>query len=238
MIPLLLIGAVLLFLVGVYWTHASPYSQLFGTFRYQARTSEKVIALTFDDGPNEPFTSQLLDVLKSEKVVATFFVVGKAVENYPEVTKRIAREGHTVGNHSYSHKFISYLAHPFFEQELLHTQAALADAIGKKPALFRPPWLYRQPALLHTVRSQGLTPISGVFCHPLEVAQINARAIAKTAIRRAAPGRILIFHDGKDGQQGNRTQTVEAVRLSIQALKKQNYRFVTVDQLLGLKPYL
>ncbi len=238
MIPILISIAILAFCWGVYWTHASPYSQFFGRFPYRAKSAEKQIALTFDDGPNGEFTSALLDILKTQSVPATFFVVGKAVAVHPDLAKQIVQDGHVIGNHSYDHVFLNYLKAPRFEEQIQSTQEIIKKTTDKKPALFRPPWLYRQPALFSTLKRLHLQPVSGVFCHPFEVGQISAERIARAAVRRARPGGILIFHDGHDGHDGNRQQTIEAVRLTIEQLKRQGYKFTTVDKLLAVPAYL
>ncbi len=221
-----------------YWLFMSPYSQIFGDFPYRKiGEKNKVIALTFDDGPNEPYTSQILDFLDSEGIKATFFQVAKAAQAHPEVSKRMVKSGHIIGNHSLSHSFGKYFLQPGFRQELKASQKIFNSILGKKPALFRPPWLFRTPLLLGTARSLGLKPISGVFCHNLEVFHINARHLSKTAVKRAKPGSILIFHDGYNGKGAVRNQTVEGLKLTVKALKKNGYSFVTVNTLLDIKPY-
>jgi len=103
--------------------------------------------------------------------------------------------------------------------------------------LYRPPWLLRVPPLLGTLKNQRMQPVSGVFCHPLEVTQWSASRIAAGAIRRARPGRLLIFHDGIDGRGGNRAATVAAVEIVVDTLLARGYQFATVDQLLSIPAY-
>lgn len=223
--------------IAVYWLCMSTYSQAFGDFPWRIKTDRKVIALTFDDGPNEPYTSQIVDFLHDRGVKATFFQVGICVKRYPETSKRILREGHIIGNHSLSHAFHNYLTHPGFEDEVTLTQTILKDCIGKTPALFRSPWLWRQPFLLRTLRKHHLQPVSGEFCHPLEVFQINGATIAKSALKKAKPGSIIIFHDGFDGRGGNRAETVKAAKIVVDTLLQEGYEFVTVDKLLSVRAY-
>ncbi|HSX44633.1 MAG TPA: polysaccharide deacetylase family protein [Candidatus Saccharimonadales bacterium] len=215
----------------------SPFSQVFGSFPYQVKTKQKVVALTFDDGPNEPYTSALLDILDRQKVKATFFMVGKCVERYPEIVKRVAQTGHTIGNHGWSHQFGRYFIEPSYRHQIDKTQVLINKTIGQTPALFRPPWLWRQPMLMTTVKQKGLQIVSGRFGHELEVFQPSAKIMAKRTLKKVRPGAIIIFHDGFDARGGNRHQTVEAVRLIIEELKRQGYQFVTVDQLLVIKAY-
>jgi peptidoglycan/xylan/chitin deacetylase (PgdA/CDA1 family) len=230
--PRLVLGSALL--AACYWVRMSSYSQLVGAFPYRARTREKVIALTFDDGPNEPYTSDLADFLGEIGVRATFFQVGRCVERFPDVTRRLVRDRHVVGNHSYSHSPGQCLSPSAQRRETAATQAVLTRVIGRAPALYRPPWLYRSRSLMTALRVQGLRPVSGVFCHPWEPLQPSAERIARRALARARPGRILIFHDGFDARGGNRGSTVEAAKIFVRTLLDEGYRFVTVDELLGL----
>jgi peptidoglycan/xylan/chitin deacetylase (PgdA/CDA1 family) len=223
--------------LGAYWVFLSPYSQLFGAYPWRGEATEPVVALTFDDGPNEPYTSQIVDYLNSRNVRATFFQVGRCVERFPDTTATIAEAGHVVGNHSLTHRFGTYLRPGRFERELERTQQILAATLGKTPALVRSPWLWRQPALLRMLRRRKLQPVSGVFCHALEVFQPDAATIARRAVAKTKPGTILIFHDGFDSRGGKRGQTARAVEITTEALLARGYRFVTVDELLHLPAY-
>jgi len=215
----------------------SPYSQLLGSYPYRGPRSRPEVAITFDDGPNEPYTSQIAALLSTRDIKATFFQVGACVERFPTVTAELAAAGHVIGNHSLSHRFGTYLVPGRFGREVRRTQELLGDRLGRAPALLRSPWLWRQPLLLRMLRRCGLQPVAGVFCHPLEVLQPDAARIARRAVAKTRPGTILIFHDGFDARGGNRDQTVRAVELTLDALLAKGYRFVTVDQLLGVPAY-
>lgn len=219
-----------------YWIFNSPYSQSLCPFPYRGPADEKVIALTFDDGPNEPYTSQLADFLAAAQVRATFFQVGRAVLSYPEVSRRLIADGHVIGNHSFTHEITNFLTAKNLAEEVRDGQAALAT-VGVRPALYRPPWLLRTPALPGILASRGLRPISGQFSHQLEVFQPPAKMMANAVLAKAKPGGIVIFHDGYDGHAGNRANTVAAVRIVVDQLARDGYRFVTVDELLGIPAY-
>ncbi len=220
-----------------YWTMMSPYSQLLGPFPYGGSTADKVIALTFDDGPNEPYTSQIADFLAGVGIRATFFQVGECVARFPQVTARLARDGHVIGNHSHSHRFTRCLGTRAQRSETRAAQHALTRVLGRTPALYRPPWLLRTPTLPAVLRQHGLSPVSGEFCHALEVFQPPPRWIARRALAKARPGAILIFHDGFDSKRGNRASTVAAVPIVVTELIRRGYEFVTVDELLGFPAY-
>jgi peptidoglycan/xylan/chitin deacetylase (PgdA/CDA1 family) len=210
----------------------SPYSQWLGAFPFRSVTRDKIIALTFDDGPNEPFTSEIAEFLAEVGVRATFFQVGRCVERFPEVTLRLVRDQHVVGNHSYSHHPLRCLRPVDQRRETAVTQEVLARTLGRVPALYRPPWLYRSSSLMRTLQDRGLHPVSGVFCHPFEPFQPSAERIARLALGRARPGAIVIFHDGVESRGGNRANTVQAAKIFVRTLLDEGYRFVTVDKLL------
>jgi len=212
-------------LLALYYLFMSPGSQLFGKFPSRIKTDEKIIYLTFDDGPNEPYTSEIVDYLNSKKIKATFFVVGKCAKLQPNTLEKIAKSGHTIGNHTMSHSFIQYFKTPGMKKQIIENQNIIQSITGITPQLFRPPWLFRQPILLKSANKLGLRPISGVFCHPLEVFQIDAAKIANKAIKQARPGQIIIFHDGYNSKGASRRQTVEALKLTVEALSKKGYTF-------------
>jgi peptidoglycan/xylan/chitin deacetylase (PgdA/CDA1 family) len=225
---------VLIILAIIYWLFMSSYSQIFGTYIWHAKTDEKIIALTFDDGPNDPYTSEVLDILAENHIKATFFMVGNCIKRFPDTANRILAAGHSIGNHSVSHKFINYFKPNFYQLEVESNQNIFKEYLNITPTLYRSPWLWRYPKLLSELKERSLTPISGEFCHSLEVYRINSDKIAKAVIRKAKPGSIIIFHDGKEGETGDRSQTVEALKLVIKRLVKDGYRFVTVDELLKI----
>lgn len=235
---ILLTGLVLPALLGVaYWLLMSPYAPSSRDYPYRGPAADRVVALTFDDGPNEPYTSQILDVLAAHGIRATFFHVGQCVERHPEVALRVIDAGHVVGNHSLSHRFGTYLRPGAYEREVERTQHILARVTGRTPALARTPWLWRRPALLRMLRRSGLHPVAGEFGHALEVFQPSGVRMARRAVGKTRPGSILIFHDGFDGRGGNRAETVVAVRETVEGLVAGGYRFVTVDELLGVPAY-
>lgn len=220
-----------------YWTAMSPYSQLLGPFPYRGRTTERCVALTFDDGPNDPYTSQLADLLRATGVSATFFAVGACVERSPGTASRLLDEGHVLGSHGYSHQFARCVGRAVVRDELRRAEEVFTRHLGVRPALFRPPWLLRTPGLFALAREQSLQVVSGEFAHVLEVLQPSPARIARRAVAKARPGSILIFHDGFDAKGGNRASTVAAVELVIAQLTAQGFGFTTVDRLLGVRAY-
>ncbi|GAB3912820.1 hypothetical protein GCM10011575_21970 [Microlunatus endophyticus] len=214
----------------------SETSQAVGPFPYRGSAEQRVVALTFDDGPNDPHTAALAELLADKGVRATFFQVGRCIERHPHRSAELAAAGHLIGNHSYRHHAADYLRPNRFLSDLVRTQRIIADVTGTTPRYCRPPWLYRTPMLLSAMRAYGLQVVSGRFCHPLEVLQPTAHRIADGAVQRAEPGGILIFHDGFDDRGGYRGNTVEAIGMVIDRLRDDGYDFVTVDKLVGPSP--
>jgi peptidoglycan-N-acetylglucosamine deacetylase len=215
-----------------------PTTQMFGPFPYRVDTDRPVVALSFDDGPNEPYTSRLLDVLEERQVRATFFQVGRCAERYPETTRRVVEAGHVLGNHSYNHRFTGYLTEPRQVTEIERCQEVLTEIGGRVPALYRPPWLCHWPWVLSSIRQRDLQVVSGKFGHPFEVWQPDGDGMARWAAQHARPGEIIIFHDGFDARGGRRDQTVAAIGPLIDLLRERGYCFATVNELLGVPPYL
>jgi peptidoglycan/xylan/chitin deacetylase (PgdA/CDA1 family)/GT2 family glycosyltransferase len=230
-----------LFLYG----YVAPTAQVFGKVYYASKTSDKVVALTFDDGPNEPYTSQILDILNSYGIKATFFVVGKNVELYPETARRIIAEGHVLGNHTYSHNANHALIDDG-DNDIELAQEAIFKVIGVRPHLYRPPHGKKSPWELQYIKGENLVEVTWadagneshddlIFGKPLP------EEVAKEIISKAKPGRIILLHDGYGTNHGDaksdKSLTVKVLPSIIKELQKQGYKFVTVPELLDIPAY-
>jgi peptidoglycan/xylan/chitin deacetylase (PgdA/CDA1 family) len=217
-------------------SYASFYykSQFFGKTIWRANTNNKFIAITFDDGPNQPWTLKIAELFEQYHGHATFFVVGKNCQRFPGVVKQLKRKGHLIGNHSYSHAFSKYIVDPMYINEIAKTEQILKEQ-GITTKYFRFPWLYRNPWLLKSITKQGYkVPINGQFAHILEPFQINHKHIVKNVLKIAKPGAIIIFHDGYNAKTANKQQTYLAVKELLSILHKQGYHFVTVQKLIRI----
>lgn len=223
--------------LAVYYLFFSPTSQVFGKVVYHIHNHEKLIALTFDDGPNEPYTSEIIDILDEYKIKGTFFEVGKNIERYPATTRRLFQEGHVIGNHSFSHSLKKPLTQPFFSSEIDKTQTIIYNLTGQEPALFRPPWFLRDPLMLHTAKKENLEVVTGTFGSNFEVFQPDYGDIANSVLHKVRPGQIIVLHDGYNASGAKREQTVQALTIIIPRLLAEGYHFVTVPDLLGSQPY-
>lgn len=224
-------------LVGGYRLAFGSRSQVFGAFPYAGSGAERVVALTFDDGPNEPYTSQILDTLADRGVPGTFFQVGRCAQRYPDVTRRVVDEGHVLGNHSLTHELGSYLRDRDQRAEVILGQSALAVIAGVSPRLYRPPWLCHWPWVLRGIAGTGSQVVSGTFVHPGEIWQPPPERLAARAVRVAEPGSMIIIHDGRESRGGFRGHSAAAVGLIIDGLRERGFGFTTVDRLLGVDAY-
>jgi len=216
----------------------SPKSQLFGKSYWHKPTHSKVVALTFDDGPNEPYTSEILDVLAKNDIKATFFMIGENVKYYPEVAKKVADEGNIVANHSYSHKRdLPIEDKKTMIREINSTQDLIFQIIGEKPHLFRSPHGYKSPMLASELKKENLAVVEWSDMTD-DYDKPGEKSITKKILAKVRPGGIIVIHDGDKTQHGSdRSQSVKALEEIIQALKKKGYSFVTVPELLNIPAY-
>jgi peptidoglycan/xylan/chitin deacetylase (PgdA/CDA1 family) len=213
----------------------TPSSQVFGDIVTHGSGTDRVVALTFDDGPNEPYTGQILDVLKDEGVHATFFVIGMNAERQPETVRRIVREGNDLGNHSYAHRKRDTLLDLHYN-DAAKTNAILAQITGIVPRLYRAPNGFHTPWSMRAVGSRGLRVI-GWDVESNDWDEPGTDTIVRRTMQRVHPGAIILLHDGDNTRQKtDRGQQVAATRMLIDTLKGQGYRFVTVSEMLGLPP--
>jgi peptidoglycan/xylan/chitin deacetylase (PgdA/CDA1 family)/predicted MFS family arabinose efflux permease len=233
-----LLGLAVAVLLGlaVYWAMA-PSSQVYGSIATHGLRDEKLVALTFDDGPNDPWTLRIADVLDGYGVKATFFVVGKRADAYPEEVRALVEDGHLVGNHSYHHRKRDAILELNYG-ELGKAEESIAKAAGVCPALFRPPNGFHTPWQLHAVSSHQMRAV-GWDVQPSDWERLPAAELVRRVVDSVRPGSIVLLHDGNDTQQGaDRSATLEALPGIIEGLRAKGYRFVRVDELLSVPPYL
>jgi peptidoglycan/xylan/chitin deacetylase (PgdA/CDA1 family) len=210
-----------------------PTGQWYGrTFTGLSRGT-KQLALTYDDGPNDPHTLRLLEVLAKYDVRATFFLIGRYVRQRPQIAREVVNAGHVVGNHTFTHPLLTLKNVAEVRQELSDCRSALQDAIGEHSNLFRPPFGGRRPAVLRVARELGLEPIMWNVTGYDWNAPPSA-VIERKVSRQIRGGDVILLHDGGHKQMGaDRSQTVSATDLLISRYKSGGYGFVTIPQMLG-----
>jgi peptidoglycan/xylan/chitin deacetylase (PgdA/CDA1 family) len=208
-----------------------PTSQLYGR-SFTGAPGTKLLALTYDDGPNDPHTLHLLDVLAKHEVKATFFMIGRFVAQKPEIARRVREAGHAVGNHTYNHPLLIFTSSSQLQRELEDTDKAIADAIGGHDGLFRPPFGGRRPGTFAAVRKRRMTPVMwSVTCYDWSAQ--SAEAIEERAQGQIRGGDVILLHDGSHVKMGAfRGHTVEATDRLIRRYKGEGYEFVTIPQMI------
>ncbi len=186
------------------------------------------IAITFDDGPDPELTPRLLDMLKDRGVKATFFVVGKNVEEYPSIVGRMALEGHEVANHSWSHPALTKLGFESFRKQIENTNEAIAKAAGKRPVLMRPPYGATSVTLNKRLNEQFGLKVILWSVDPLDWKYRNSNRVYSSIIQNTRPGSIILAHD-------IHATTVAAMPATLDALLGKGYKFVTVSELIAME---
>ncbi|MVP01989.1 polysaccharide deacetylase family protein [Paenibacillus sp. N10] len=209
------------------------YYEQRGEIVWEVPSAGQVIALTFDDGPDPVQTAQILNELKKYGAKATFFAVGKRAERFPELIKREIAEGHEVGNHTYSHPFLtSNRTTDEIRDEITAAQKVLKSITGKSPTLFRPPGGYYHERLVHASLSEGCLPVMWSWHQDTEDWKSPpVSKIVNKVLSNAREGDIVLFHDYVKGS----SNTVAAIKQILPELQKRGYRFVTVSELITLR---
>jgi peptidoglycan-N-acetylglucosamine deacetylase len=212
----------------------APTGQWYGRTFARGERGSKQIALTYDDGPNDPHTLKLLEVLARNEVHATFFMIGKYVRQRPDIAQAVASTGHVIGNHTFSHPLLIFRSEEETRAELSDCRAALGDAVGEHSKLFRPPFGGRRPATLRIARELGMTVVmwnvTGYDWNAPPAAVIEEKVARRV---HAEGGDVVLLHDGFHKAMGaDRAQTVIATDNLIRRYKDEGFRFVTVTEMM------
>lgn len=190
---------------------------------------EKLVAFTFDDGPDPTYTPQILDALKKYHAKATFFVIGEEAERYPEIIKREAKEGHEIGNHTYRHHFRDGRSPAMLKKELDKSAVVIENLTGTLPSLFRPIAGYYDKEIVETAIENGYNVILWSWHQETrDWSKPGVDNITQNVISDTRPGDVIIFHDAG----GDRSQTVKAVEKILETLYENGYKCTTVSDLL------
>ncbi|ATP42422.1 oligosaccharide deacetylase [Solibacillus sp. R5-41] len=207
-----------------------PYYENAGQIVWDIKTDEKIIALTFDDGPHKKYTNEVLDLLAKYEAKGTFFVVGEYAEKNPEVILRMHEEGHELANHTYSHPFKASV--PKLVKEIQQTNEVIFSITGYAPKLFRPVEGQYTDALIEAVVKDGYKVVMWSWHLDTEDwKDPGVKKIVDIVLKGTRKGNVVLFHDGG----GNRKQTVEALSQILPTLQKEGYQFVTISNLLKVQ---
>ena len=205
-------------------------SQFFMPVVFRAKKGDDRVAITFDDGPHPYFTPGILDILNEHNVKAAFFCIGKNVDEQPDIARRIHKEGHLLGNHSFFHSdFFDLQSVEKMEAELSMADDAIKDVSGRKPRLFRPPYGVTNPRLAKAVKNREYVSV-GWSLRSLDTVIKNETRLLQKIIRRVKPGDILLFHD-------HSAVLVNILPDILDHMKNIGLKIVRVDELIDEKPY-
>lgn len=186
------------------------------------------IALTFDDGPNEKLTPRLLDLLAQHHIHATFFVIGENAVQHPEILRRAVREGHEIGNHSWSHPNLAKMSDDAVRSQIKRTEETISSAIGSRPTLLRPPYGSLTTRQKHFIHDNLGYEIILWDVDPLDWKEPGPSVVANRILKETRAGSIVLSHD-------IHAQTIEAMPSTLNELEGKGFKFVTVSELLKLR---
>ena len=233
MMGYLLAGAAAAAIGAAGYESMSPTGQLYGrTFSGLPRGSKK-IALTFDDGPNDPHTQKLLEVLAKHDARATFFLIGHYARKHPDIVRVIAQAGHAIGNHTFSHPNLIFVSALQTRLQLEECDHILSDILGYSPTLFRPPFGGRLPETLKIARRMRLQPVMWNVTG-WDWKTFSADFVERRVSQQIRGGDVILLHDGSHLSFGfDRAHTVIATDRLIHSHKASGYEFVTVPEMMG-----
>jgi peptidoglycan/xylan/chitin deacetylase (PgdA/CDA1 family) len=220
----------ILYVAALVWGAINIRSNFYIPVLCAASTNEKVIAITFDDGPLLKHTPEILNILQGQQAPAAFFCIGNRIEGNETLLRRIDAEGHLIGNHSFSHHFWFDMFGPGkMLAELKQMDDAVESVIARRPRLFRPPYGVTNPNLAKAVTRGGYTPI-GWNIRSLDTVAKDKDQLLDRIKKGIRPGAVLLLHDSMD-------VTVQALPVLLQHLKKEGYRIERIDKLLNIPAY-
>ncbi len=182
------------------------------------------ISLTFDDGPHQGYTENILDILRNNNIKATFFIVGKQADKYPDLVKKIYEAGHQIGNHTYNHVDLTELTSDEVAEEIIRCSQTIKTITGSFPHIYRPPGGNYDRLVVNTAADYGFKTILWTS-NAADCTTISEKSLKRRVLRSVTNGGIILMHDGID-------KTLEVLPDIIQQLKSEKYEFVTIDQLM------
>ena len=214
----------------IYYLTYAIRSQILGKTVWHGRADTNAVALTFDDGP-APDTLELLKILQANNIKATFFLIGREVEKYPEIARRIVAEGHEIGNHSYSHPIYLFSSATETKRQLCQTQETIREVTGITPEIARPPCGVRSAAYFAAAKTLNLRTIQWSVAG-FDWKKRTAGQIAAAITEKTQAGAIILLHDGDSAQKHHRRATIDAIPLLVKALERKGLTIVPLKRLL------
>ena len=221
------------------WAYAKPvqknrqYYEERGEIVWEVPTQDKLIALTFDDGPDPVQTPQILALLKQYHAKGTFFVLGKWAEKFPDIVRQEQLEGHEIANHTFAHTYaVRSTAADKYMKDMEAAEDSIVSAGAQRPLLFRPPGGYYNDMVIQAAKQKGYTIVLWSWHQDTrDWALPGVSAITNKVLNNARNGDIVLFHDKVE----SKSHTIDALRMILPKLQEQGYQFVTVSELLAVK---
>ena len=244
---ILILGALLIITIGYSIKNQTLKNNEVGVFNYSSsdimrdyediiikkgNENQKVVALTFDDGPDEVYTPQILDILKKYDVKATFFLVGENIDRNSDIVTREVEEGHEIGNHTYTHINVAKNGYNEIYNEVTKTQLLIKKITGEEPKLFRPPYRAISKDMCDIIKNKNMNIILWSNLDPRDWSNPGVDYIVNTIDTKVENGNIILLHD-YNRVRSSKSQTVQALDSIIPKLKEKGYKFVTVSQLIN-----
>jgi peptidoglycan/xylan/chitin deacetylase (PgdA/CDA1 family) len=219
-----------IYLASIIYGSSVIQANFFAPAYCSADTTEKIIALSFDDGPHSEYTPQVLALLAKYEATATFFVIGKHIHGNETLLKKIHADGHSIGNHTYSHSFfIDFKNVQGFKEELTQTEELIFNAIGKRVKLFRPPYGVTTPNLAKAAKLLDYR-IIGWNIRSLDTTQDSVEIITQRVQSQIKSGAIILLHDTSH-------KTLQVLEQTLNFAQTNGYKVVSVERLLAINPY-
>lgn len=227
------VAVLIIVFTKLFWPNRYIASWVFGEGVYKVQTSEKVVALTFDDGPDPRYTEQIGEILSEADAKGTFFVMGRHVEQHPEIIQTLMTQGHEIGNHTWNHPSLRMMSPQAIREELESTDQILRELGYAEPITFRSPYGHSLFVLPYVLKQRQQANI-------LWTVQMNdwkperPNIMMELLAPKFEPGAIILLHDGDGESKGaDRRNTVTVVRQILEKYQAEGYRFVTISELLA-----
>lgn len=231
----IVVGAVVTALVAGYIGTNSPDAGWFGSVVTHGPRSQPAVAITFDDGPDDPYTLEIAKILDSRGAKGTFFTVGKALDARPDISRALMADGHLLGDHSYHHDGWRWLDPRY--PELGRTQSAFRRQLGVCPTFYRPPHGQHTPFIAWAVDRKDMTMVTWDVAAG-DWKSHDGAAVARDVLTHVKPGSIIVLHDGLDGTvRADRSVLLQALPAILDGLQAKGLRAVTLAELLQRPGY-
>jgi peptidoglycan/xylan/chitin deacetylase (PgdA/CDA1 family) len=222
-----MLSAEALLLYGIFDWRAPIFGRIF----WKGPKDSDAICITFDDGPNEPYTSQILDVLKTSNIKATFFVIGENAEMFPDAVRREGTEGHEIGNHTYNHSVLPLRGSRYISDQISRTNELVEKIAGVKPRVFRAPHGWRNPWVNRCTTQADCLPVAWTL-GVRDTDRPGVDVIVQRTLKGLTDGCILLLHDGRGTEHGaDASQLVEALPAIIRGAQQSGYKFLKLSDM-------